>query len=95
MFNRLKKFLTTHDIGSTAVGQSYKASAVSKIFNGLQPKVAAESKLVKRIPCTGRSLNLIVKDGTECCVASVAFFDFPKIYAICTFLKGLQITSRY
>ena len=44
-------------------------------YNGLQAKVAAKNNLAAWIPCTGHSLNLVVKAAAECCTAAVSFFD--------------------
>ena len=77
MFDGLTKFSTTNDIDlENCRDQSYdNASAMSGKYNSLQVKVAAKNKLAEWIPCTGHSLNLVVKAAAECCPASVAFFD--------------------
>ena len=77
MFDGLTKFLTTNDIDlKNYRGQSYNyAYAISGKYNSLQAKVAAKNKCAEWIPCTGHFFNLVVKAATECCPASVAFFD--------------------
>ena len=91
MFDGLTKFLPTNDIDLKNCRRQYhtitynNASAMRGKYNGLQAKVAAKNKLAEWIPCTGHSLNLVVKAAAECCAASVSFFDFlVKIYAFFT-----------
>ena len=87
MFDELTKFLTTNDIDpQNCHGQSCDyAYTISSKYNGLQAKVAAKNKFAEWIPCTEHSSNLVVKAATECCPASVAFFDcLEKIYVFFT-----------
>ncbi|XP_068250723.1 uncharacterized protein [Palaemon carinicauda] len=78
MFNTLMESLNTHDLAlGNCRGKSYdNASANSGRYHGLQAKVGEKNNLESWIPCTAHSLNLVGKNGAECCSSALHFFDF-------------------
>ena len=78
MFEELMKFLANHGIDiHNCRGQSYEtASVISRKYNGLQAKVAAENHHAVWITCSGHSLNLVKQAAAECCQGIVAIFYY-------------------
>jgi hypothetical protein len=74
------KFLFDYEIDiSDCRGQSYdNASNMSGIYNGCQKFIRYLNSLAHFIPCADHTLNIIGKNGAECCPESIEFFEMLK-----------------
>ena len=75
-------------------GQGYdNGSNMKGKHNGVQKKILDINPREMFVPCSARSLNLVVNDAASCCLEAKGFFSL--VQRICVFSQDQHIAGMF